>query len=102
LRTKVGAVGVMIDGKANPPKPPEPSDPQRWLSIAAKDDLLADALRYFGRGDDWLDIYKALECLELRFGGETKLGGLGWASGTEIKLLKHNANYKRRHARLKY
>ena len=59
---------VVVDGAE--PAPPEPSNPQRWLSIAAEDDLLADALTYFGRGDDWFDTYKALECLELKFGGE--------------------------------
>jgi hypothetical protein len=35
------------------------------LSIAAKDDLLADALMYFARGDDWFDVCKALETLAL-------------------------------------
>ena len=72
------------------PAPPEPSNPQRWLSLAAEDDLLADALRYFGRGDDWFDIYKALECLIGRFwrGEETDFLALGWASADKIKLLK--------------
>jgi hypothetical protein len=76
------------------PAPPEPSNPQRWLSIAAEDDLLADALTYFGRGDDWFDIYKALECLIGRFGGgeESKFLALGWASATKIKLLKRTAD----------
>jgi hypothetical protein len=33
------------------------------LRIAAEHDLLADALTYFARGDEWFDAYKALECL---------------------------------------
>ena len=72
------------DGRPEPPKPDERSEPQRWLSIAAKDDLLADALTYFARGDDWFDVYKALECLEMRFGGAKRgqaerFRRLGWA-----------------------
>ena len=93
------------DGKPKPP-PPGPSNPQRWLSIAASDDLLADALTYFARGDDWFDIYKALECLILRFGGGKKKAfqaflDLDWADEDEIELLKWTAN-SNRHARLKF
>jgi hypothetical protein len=77
VRSKVGAVGVAIgpDGKPVPPPPPEPSNAQRWLSIAAEDDLLSDALTYFARGDDWFDVYKALECLEMRFRRRAKRPG---------------------------
>ncbi len=57
---------------------PSRANPQRWLSFAAGDDLLADALTYFARGDDWFDIYKALECLEERFGGEAKCRRSSW------------------------
>jgi len=81
------------DGKPKPPLPPEPSETQRWLSITAEDDLLADALTYFGRSEDWFDIFKALECLIGRFGGgkEGKFIALGWASASKIKLLKQTA-----------
>jgi hypothetical protein len=97
---KLRATGVV--GEPKPPPPPERSETQRWLAIAAKDPFLEDALTYFGRSDDWFDIYKALECLELKFGGEGKVLALGWASASKIKLLKQNANYNRRHARLKF
>ena len=89
------------DGKPKPDPAPWPSDPQRWLSIAAEDDLLADALIYFARCDDWFDVYKALECLEKRFGGEEKFLTLGWAAKGKIKLLKQTAN-SARHARKKF
>jgi hypothetical protein len=81
-------------GEPKPPPPPEPSEIQRWLSIAAKDALLADALTFFGRGDDWFDTYKALECLIGRFGGgkEADFRALGWVSADKIKLLKHTAD----------
>ena len=104
LRLKGRAVGVVLgsDGKPKPAPPPEPSNPQRWLSIAAEDDLLADALTYFARGDDWFDIFKALECLFLRFGGgEKEFLDLDWADAGEITRLKRTANFER-HARRKF
>jgi hypothetical protein len=107
-RSKAGAVGVAIgpDGKPVPPPPPERSNAQRWLLIAAEDDLLADALTYVARGDDWFDIYKALGCLELKFGGKRKgqverFRRLGWADPDKIELLRWTAN-SGRHARLKF
>ena len=71
----LGSSGVVLGSNDKPKQPPptEPSDPQRWLSIASKDDLLADALTYFTRGDDWFDVYKALECLEMKFGGREEV-----------------------------
>lgn len=89
------------DGMPTSPPPPEPSNPQRWLSIAAEDDLLADALTYFARGRDWFDMYKALECLFLRFGGETEFLKQGWAEAGEIARLKRTANFER-HARRQF
>jgi hypothetical protein len=91
----------VVGGPEKPAPPPEPSKPQRWLSISAEDDLLADALTYFARGDDWFDVYKALECLEMRFGGEEEFRSLGWADKGKIKLLKRTAN-SGRHARKKF
>jgi hypothetical protein len=98
VRAKARATTVDLDpdGKPKPPPPPEPSNPQRWLSIAAEDALLADALTFFGRGDDWFDTYKALECLIGRFGGgkEADFLALGWASTDNVKLLRqHDARH---------
>ena len=56
------------DGKPIPPAPPQPSEVQRWAAIADQEDLLHDALVYFGRipqspaspateATDWFDIY---------------------------------------------
>jgi hypothetical protein len=92
---------VVVGGPEKPAPPPEPSEPQRWLRFAAEDDLLADALTHFARGDDWFDVFKALECLEKRFGGEEKFLTLGWAAKGKIKLLKQTAN-SARHARKKF
>jgi hypothetical protein len=110
------------------PAPPMPSDVQNWFKLADGDDRLADALIYFGRATerfdiytDWFDIYKALECLIFKFGGERdehvpsqiddrekRLSGrvlrflkLGWAPCAEVKRLRWTAN-SARHARGKY
>jgi hypothetical protein len=73
------------DGKPVPSSPPQPSEVQEWTTVAEDDDLVNDALIYFGRPKNWFDIYKALECLISRFGGnESAFAKLGWASETEI------------------
>lgn len=103
-RDRVQGVAVAIgpDGKPIPSPPPERSDPQTWLSIAAENDLLADALIYFSRSENWFDIFKGLECLFLEFGpSEAEFLDLGWANRSEITLLKRTANAER-HARKKY
>lgn len=79
-----------------------PSVVQRWSAIADNEELLNDALIYFGRATNWFDVYKAVECLEARVGGESKLMALGWASEKKIELLKRTANCAARHRRGKY
>ncbi len=53
---------------------------------------------FFSRSDNWFDIYKTVECLESRFGGEHKFRQFGWVRGENIGLLKRSANCWR-HAR---
>ena len=67
LRIKSSFIATLLraDGTPYPEPPPEPSSPQLWLRIAAEDDLLADALTYFARGDDWFTStrrWSALRC----------------------------------------
>jgi hypothetical protein len=113
-RARAGAITVTItgpDGKPQPEPPPKRSEAQTWTAIADSDDLLEDALIYFGRvsASDpgwhpptfWFDIYKALECLMHRSGGETAFIALDWAPRDDVKLLKQTANWAR-HARRKY
>lgn len=64
------------DGKPFTP-PPRPTNVQAWAELADEDDLLEDALIYFGRSTDWFDIYKALECVFMRAGGEEDYLTLG-------------------------
>jgi hypothetical protein len=100
-RSKFRVDGVVVgpDGqqKAGPPKA---SDPQRWIEAAKGDDALADALIYYSRADNWFDIYKALECLFIKFGGEEEFIRMGWKSRAAVKALKRTADNER-HARLK-
>jgi hypothetical protein len=98
-KMRASATVIGTDGKPVPSPPPQPSEVQKWTTLAENDDLLDDALIYFGRAPDWFDIYKALECLFLRFGGsERAFLALGWASKTEIARLKRTAN-SARHAK---
>ena len=78
-RSKARAVSVVIgpDGKPAPQAPPQPSEAQHWSEIVERDDLLDDALMYFGKAN-WFDIYKALECLFIRARGEEAFLALGW------------------------
>jgi hypothetical protein len=113
-RARAGAITVTIggpDGKPKPEPPPKRSEAQTWAAIADGDDLLEDALIYFGRVSApdparhpptfWFDIYKALECLMHRSGGEADFIALNWAPPNDVKLLKQTANWAR-HARRKY
>lgn len=114
-RSRIHATAVVIgpDGMPKPDPPPTQSQVQRWATIADNDDLFEDALIYFGRvaAPDqphpptfWFDIYKALECLIERFGGNKKredtFFALDWVP-TEVERLKQTANWAR-HARRKF
>jgi hypothetical protein len=104
-RSSVVADSIHIgpDGQPVPPPPPQPSEVQRWATLADDQAWLEDALVYFGRATDWFDIYKALECLILRFGGsEAKFLALNWAPATEVQRLKRTANWVARHAERKF
>jgi hypothetical protein len=80
------------DGKPIPATPKR-SQVQDWMELADNDDLLGDALIYFGRATNWFDIYKTLECLIDWFGGdEAKFLALKWVPRAEVKRLKQTAN----------
>jgi hypothetical protein len=79
-----------------------PSQVQDCVKLTDDDDLLRDALIYFGSATNWFDIYKVLECLISRFGGEKNFLALEWVPRAEVELLKNTANTIFRHARHKY
>ena len=86
LRSRVSAAAIGIigpDGAVVQDAPPQPSDVQRWTSIADTDDCLADALVYLGRRE-WFDLFKAIECIEDWAGGEDALLRLGWMERDEL------------------
>jgi hypothetical protein len=87
------------DGKPRPPPPPQPSEIQRWAVIAEGNDLLDHALRYFGKGADWPNIYKALECLYQRANGWHAFLALNWEPEEEVKRLKYSADWARKWVR---
>lgn len=93
----------MLDKDGNPViAAPQMSESQVWANTAENDDLLQEALMYYGKEPTWFNIYKTLECLELRFGGgETEFLWRGWESPTKIKLMKRTANTLR-HAKQKF
>ena len=107
------ATVTRADGKPVPPPAPEPSEVQRWSRVADEEELLDDALIYFGRvpqspagpeaghartpameATDWFDIYKALECLIDRFDGGHPKEFLkrDWAPAAEVCRLRETAN----------
>ena len=105
-------MAIGSDGKPKPEQPPTPSEAQTWVANRPdSDDLLEDALIYFGRVSApdpvrhpptfWFDIYKALECLMVASGGETAFIALDWAPRDDVKRLKQTANWAR-HARRKF
>jgi len=65
---------------------------QDCVQLTDDDDLLRDALIYFGSATNWFDIYKVLECLIGRFGGEKNFLALEWVPSAEVVLLKKTAN----------
>jgi hypothetical protein len=49
-----------------------------------------------GSANDWLNLYKAYECL-LELFSEEDLKAKGWATGKDLELFRRNANYYHRH-----
>jgi hypothetical protein len=112
MRVVATAVTIGPDGNPTPEPRPRPSEAQNWAKIADGDEHLEDALIYFGRTSPpdpaqhpptfWFDIYKALECLEKRFGGgEAAFLAKDWAPRDDVKQLKKTASWAR-HARRKF
>ena len=102
VRSKARAVGQAIGPDGQPIiSPPQASEVQCWSQYADRDELLDDALIFYGKSDNWFNIYNALECLSNRVGGETPFLDLGWELKTEIKRLKQTANWGR-HAKGKF
>jgi len=74
--------------------PPAPTSAQQWIAAALDDEDIADLLTFFGRADNWFDLYKTIEMAEKIEGGEHALR----ARFPNLKLIKTTAN-SNRHAR---
>ena len=96
----VTATAEVRDSEGNliPPSPSQPSNAQRWIEAAEKNDQIADMLIFAGRTDNWFDIYKAVELAEKIAGGQHKLRQLLGASAREYERMRDTANCDR-HAR---
>jgi hypothetical protein len=73
-------ITVTRAGQIVPDPPPQKSTAQSWFAAANQDAGLSTALVYFGQSSDWSNIYKTLECLQMRCGGEDGLLAKTWAS----------------------
>jgi len=78
-----------------PPPPPQPSDAQKWLQLAEKNDLIAELLDHFGRADNWYDIYKTIEVAEKVVSGERALQGVMGSAAQDLKDMRTSANSHR-------
>jgi hypothetical protein len=65
---------------------------KRALKVCGKYNYLADCVTYLAQADDWYNIYKSLESLELHFGGENPLLNKNFGDKPDIKRLKRTAN----------
>jgi hypothetical protein len=74
--------------------PPAPTSAQQWIAAALDDDDIADLLTFFGRADNWFDLYKTIEMVQKIEGGEHAL----MATFPGLKPIKTTAN-SFRHAR---
>ena len=88
------------DGAPLSPPPPEPSQAQRWLNVAERDDDVADLLDHYGRArDDWFEVYKTLEVeksLGKRHGGYKQLLGDQSSIVEDIRLTANAGRHWRK------
>ena len=97
-----GEVEVAEDGAICPPKL---SDVQSWYELIEAEDLLSDAIVFFGRANraesPWFDLYKAYEMLEKFVGGQRqRFWQRGWVEREQDELFYQTANFYR-HSRVK-
>jgi hypothetical protein len=85
-RSRVSAVATT--GNA---QPPSASYAQKWMKLAAQNDLVADTLIHQSKGANWYDLYKTFEGVRSLCGG--KLEKKSWAPpNIEINRFTHTAN----------
>ena len=75
---------------------PPASKPQTWTKLSESNLTVNELLHHMGSANDWLNLYKAYECL-LQLFSEEDLKAKGWATGKDLELFRRNANYYHRH-----
>lgn len=101
LILNASATVTNLDGTARQPSPPSPTEAQRYIQSAIRNDDVADLFTFVGRADNWFDLYKAMEMAENLVGGEHKLQALLKDGAVDFKNARNTANFYR-HARPSY
>jgi hypothetical protein len=90
ITARVGSVTVLLDGV-----PMKPVEAENALSLGARDEKVADALKHFAHADDWGELYKTLEVLEDALRGRRVVWEKGWATRGDVTDLARTINYHR-------
>ena len=78
------------------PSPPGPSLAQKWIQLAATNDIVADMLRHFGNEPSWYDLYKTYEGVQALCEDFVKSNKRPWTpSKPTLTLFRRTANYYR-------
>lgn len=78
-RSRMSAKPTVIREGDSPNAPRPPSEVESIFALAERDARVADALRYFDRGD-WVNLYKAWEVVGDAAGGARNIVTNGWAT----------------------
>lgn len=81
-RSRVSVKPTVIREGNSPGAPRPPNETESMFTLAERDASVADALRYFARGD-WVNLYKAWEVVGDAAGGAHAIIANGWADRTE-------------------
>lgn len=73
------------------PSAPVQSSMQRQLARASCEDVAADLLAFISRADNWFDIFKAMECVQVLAGGQRKVPALA----PSLERARQTANWHR-------
>jgi hypothetical protein len=105
-RTRITAKPTVVDEYGTVKATPQPP-PSKVEDLADRDDRVADALRFFERGD-WINLYKAWEVVSDAAGGPYAVVSNGWADEAERRRFTGTAQSRdelgdeARHASEKY
>jgi hypothetical protein len=107
MRSRATAKPSVIRADETVEDAPQSSDiAKRLVSLADRNKEVADALRFYERGD-WINLYKAWEVVCDAAGGTNAVVNNGWADGSERRRFTHTAQSreelgdKARHASMK-